>query len=183
MEKSADAFRTISEVAEDLRLPQHVLRFWETRFPQIRPLKRAGGRRYYRPADTVLLRTIRQLLYEEGYTIKGVQRLLKEQGVRRLSGEGSSFGAEPRLVEDPDGEDDGLRPIGAEATRDPARHDDDRQAGSAPDTFPIAPLDPALAASASAIPDPRAAMSDDDGAMREALAIVEECLAILRAVR
>ena len=82
MEKSADAFRTISEVADDLDLPQHVLRFWETRFPQIRPLKRAGGRRYYRPADIGLLRTIRILLYDEGYTIKGVQRLLKEQGTR-----------------------------------------------------------------------------------------------------
>ncbi len=82
MEKSADAFRTISEVADDLDLPQHVLRFWETRFPQIRPLKRAGGRRYYRPADIGLLRTIRILLYDEGYTIKGVQRLLKEQGAR-----------------------------------------------------------------------------------------------------
>lgn len=82
MQKSADAFRTISEVAEDLDLPQHVLRFWESRFPQIRPLKRAGGRRYYRPADVDLLRSIRQLLYNEGYTIKGVQRLLKEQGAR-----------------------------------------------------------------------------------------------------
>lgn len=84
MEKSADAFRTISEVADDLDLPQHVLRFWETRFPHIRPLKRAGGRRYYRPADVTLLRTIRQLLYDEGYTIKGVQRLLKEQGARSI---------------------------------------------------------------------------------------------------
>lgn len=84
MEKSSDAFRTISEVAEDLDLPQHVLRFWETRFPRIRPLKRAGGRRYYRPADIALLRTIRQLLYDEGYTIKGVQRLLKDQGARSL---------------------------------------------------------------------------------------------------
>lgn len=84
MQKSADAFRTISEVADDLSLPQHVLRFWETRFPQIRPLKRAGGRRYYRPTDVSLLRAIRQLLYDDGYTIKGVQRLLKEQGAREL---------------------------------------------------------------------------------------------------
>ena len=82
MEKSVDAFRTISEVADDLDLPQHVLRFWETRFPQVRPLKRAGGRRYYRPQDVVLLRSIRQLLYDDGYTIKGVQRLLKEKGTR-----------------------------------------------------------------------------------------------------
>ncbi|MBI3708872.1 MAG: MerR family transcriptional regulator, partial [Proteobacteria bacterium] len=72
--KSADAFRTISEVADDLDVPQHVLRFWETRFSQIRPLKRAGGRRYYRPEDVDLLRRIRVLLYQHGYTIKGVQK-------------------------------------------------------------------------------------------------------------
>lgn len=82
MEKSPDAFRTISEVAEELDLPQHVLRFWETKFPQIRPLKRGGGRRYYRPDDVELLRGIRHLLYGEGYTIRGVQRILKEEGPR-----------------------------------------------------------------------------------------------------
>lgn len=82
MDKSPDAFRTISEVAEDLDLPQHVLRFWETRFNQIRPMKRGGGRRYYRPDDIELLRGIRHLLYGQGYTIKGVQRILKEQGAR-----------------------------------------------------------------------------------------------------
>lgn len=82
MEKGPDAFRTISEVADDLDLPQHVLRFWESRFPQIRPLKRGGGRRYYRPDDVELLRGIRHLLYGEGYTIRGVQRILKEEGPR-----------------------------------------------------------------------------------------------------
>lgn len=82
MDKGPDAFRTISEVAEDLDIPQHVLRFWETRFAQIKPLKRGGGRRYYRPDDVDLLRGIRHLLYGEGYTIKGVQRILKEEGVR-----------------------------------------------------------------------------------------------------
>ena len=76
--KSPGAFRTISEVSNDLEIPPHVLRFWETKFPQIRPLKRGGGRRYYRPEDVSLLRQIRQLLYSDGYTIKGVQRLLKE---------------------------------------------------------------------------------------------------------
>jgi len=76
--KSAAAFRTISEVADELEVPQHVLRFWETKFPQIKPLKRGGGRRYYRPEDVLLLRRIRQCLYHEGYTIKGVQRLLRE---------------------------------------------------------------------------------------------------------
>ncbi|SEH25819.1 MerR family transcriptional regulator [Magnetospirillum fulvum] len=78
--KSETAFRTISEVADDLEVPQHVLRFWEGRFPQVRPLKRGGGRRYYRPEDVALLRRIRDLLYREGYTIKGVQKLLKESG-------------------------------------------------------------------------------------------------------
>jgi len=94
MEKSPEAFRTISEVADSMDLPQHVLRFWETRFPQIRPLKRAGGRRYYRPDDVERLRLIKRLLYDEGYTIKGVQKLFKEQGVQALT----SGGFEPRLA-------------------------------------------------------------------------------------
>jgi len=82
VDKAPDAFRTISEVAEDLDLPQHVLRFWETRFSQIKPMKRGGGRRYYRPDDVDLLRGIRHLLYSEGYTIRGVQRILKDHGVK-----------------------------------------------------------------------------------------------------
>lgn len=82
MDKGPDAFRTISEVADELDVPQHVLRFWETRFAQIKPLKRGGGRRFYRPDDVELIRGIRHLLYGEGYTIKGVQRILKEEGVR-----------------------------------------------------------------------------------------------------
>jgi len=93
MEKSPDAFRTIREVADAMGLPQHVLRFWETRFPQVRPLKRAGGRRYYRPDDVERLRLIKRLLYDEGYTIKGVQKLFKEQGVNALS----SGAFEPRV--------------------------------------------------------------------------------------
>jgi DNA-binding transcriptional MerR regulator len=82
--KSEAAFRTISEVAEDLDVPQHVLRFWESKFPQVKPLKRGGGRRYYRPEDVALLRRIRDLLYNEGYTIKGVQKLLREVGGKEL---------------------------------------------------------------------------------------------------
>ena len=78
MNKAPDAFRTISEVADELDLPQHVLRFWESRFPHIRPMKRGGGRRYYRPEDVDLLRGIRHLLYGDGYTIRGVQRILRE---------------------------------------------------------------------------------------------------------
>ena len=86
VEKAPDAFRTISEVADDLDLPQHVLRFWETRFQQIKPLKRGGGRRYYRPDDIDLLRGIRHLLYGEGYTIRGAQRLLKDNGIKFVQG-------------------------------------------------------------------------------------------------
>ncbi len=82
--KGPDAFRTISEAADELGVPQHVLRFWETKFSFIRPMKRAGGRRFYRRQDLDVLRGVRSLLHEEGYTIKGVQRLHKEQGVRRL---------------------------------------------------------------------------------------------------
>jgi DNA-binding transcriptional MerR regulator len=93
VEKSPDAFRTISEAAEELDLPQHVLRFWETRFSTIKPLKRGGGRRYYRPEDVLLLKGIRHLLYDQGFTIKGVQRILKDQGIRYVIaiGEGGSL--------------------------------------------------------------------------------------------
>ena len=101
MEKTEDAFRTIGEVAENLDLPQHVLRFWETKFTHISPVKRAGGRRYYRPEDVQLVSAIRILLYSEGYTIRGVQRILKEQGPRaviaasRTPGRGALAGAAP----------------------------------------------------------------------------------------
>ncbi len=95
--KSPDAFRTISEVASELDVPQHVLRFWESRFGQVKPVKRAGGRRYYRPEDVDLLRGIRTLLYSDGVTIKGVQKLMREQGVRYVAeigrGEASLYGA------------------------------------------------------------------------------------------
>ncbi len=82
--KSPEAFRTISEVSKDLSLPQHVLRFWETKFIQIKPIKRGGGRRYYRPEDIKLLRGIKSLLYNDGYTIRGVQKVIKEAGTKRI---------------------------------------------------------------------------------------------------
>ena len=93
--KSPGAFRTISEVSSDLEVPPHVLRFWETKFPQIKPLKRGGGRRYYRPEDVSLLRQIRQLLYNDGYTIKGVQRLLKEGALKNTVQSGVVTANEP----------------------------------------------------------------------------------------
>ena len=87
--KSPEAFRTISEVSKDLSLPQHVLRFWETKFAQIKPIKRGGGRRYYRPEDVKLLKGIKSLLYNDGYTIRGVQKVIKENGTKKLLNTGS----------------------------------------------------------------------------------------------
>ena len=111
LDKAPDAFRTISEVAEEINIPQHVLRFWESRFAQIRPLKRGGGRRYYRPDDVDLLRGVRHLLYGEGYTIRGVQRILREQGLAFVQNVWRA-GAEPpppELEEDRAGEDEAER--------------------------------------------------------------------------
>lgn len=117
--KSAEAFRTISEVASDLEVPQHVLRFWETKFSQVRPMKRGGGRRYYRPEDVDLLRTIRALLYDDGYTIKGVQKLLREGGLKpdETAQEAAPKAAEPSVSAPPavpttaDSDRDGLKAI------------------------------------------------------------------------
>ena len=123
MEKSPDAFRTISEAADELDLPQHVLRFWETRFSTIKPLKRGGGRRYYRPEDVLLLKGIRHLLYDQGFTIKGVQKILKDQGARQVAGIGNGGAFEALAAPGPDddadadvriadSEDDAVQPDG-----------------------------------------------------------------------
>ena len=124
MDKAPDAFRTISEVAGDLDIPQHVLRFWETRFTQIKPMKRSGGRRYYRPDDVDLLRGIRHLLYSEGYTIRGVQRILKEHGIKAVQGltEGSSAAAFGVM------EDDIRSTLGMVDDDDAAGYDDEDEA-------------------------------------------------------
>jgi len=110
VDKAPDAFRTISEVADDLDVPQHVLRFWESRFNQIRPMKRAGGRRYYRADDVDLLRGIRQLLYSEGYTIRGVQRILKEHGINFVQTVWQEGAAQPARLPDDDMGDEGAEP-------------------------------------------------------------------------
>jgi len=108
VDKAPDAFRTISEVAAELEVPQHVLRFWESRFHEIRPMKRGGGRRFYRPQDVDLLRGIRHLLYGEGYTIRGVQRILREQGQRFVQNVWQPGAPQPtRMPADGVADDDG----------------------------------------------------------------------------
>lgn len=183
MEKSADAFRTISEAAAELDVPQHVLRFWETKFPQIKPMKRGGGRRYYRPQDIELLRAIKQLLYAEGFTIKGVQRILKERGVRAVttaSHDGAPIAtalsvsltalddddAEPAAAED-------LEPTSVRAGtgEEPA----DATAASAPAVEAEGPAAPAAPCSAL--------RGQDVTRLREILLDLERCVEILAAAR
>jgi DNA-binding transcriptional MerR regulator len=123
LDKAPDAFRTISEVAEEIDVPQHVLRFWESRFTQIRPLKRGGGRRYYRPHDVDLLRGIRHLLYGEGYTIRGVQRLLREEGLSFVQGVWRE-GGEPAAPEPVEDDVDEISEYAAEASDEPSSSED-----------------------------------------------------------
>ena len=153
MDKAPDAFRTISEVADELDIPQHVLRFWESRFPQIKPMKRAGGRRYYRPDDVDLLRGIRHLLYGEGYTIRGVQRILREQGPKIVQAVWQPGAAQP--VAPPDDEtpevaeqlapDDAARTLFGllQAPSAPRAEDDPHMESSEP-AAPVAPPAPHL---------------------------------------
>ncbi len=182
MEKSTDAFRTISEVATELDVPQHVLRFWETKFPQVKPLKRGGGRRYYRPQDIDLLRAIKQLLYAEGFTIRGVQRILKERGVRAVcagSYEASPQGGAPS--ESPETAD----------TEDPGPCDTTDAAGRArletEDGEAIADIAPASgpdAVEASPVSASRFSLDAADAEkLREILADLERCVEILVAAR
>lgn len=127
MDKSPDAFRTISEVAEDLDLPQHVLRFWETRFSQIKPMKRGGGRRYYRPQDVELIKGIRHMLYDQGYTIKGVQKLLRENGNQFLVAIGSGdMAAVEAIAQRKQAE---AAPPSLTAAAQPRSHDDEMLVG------------------------------------------------------
>jgi len=169
--KSPDAFRTISEVAEDLDIPQHVLRFWETRFSQIKPLKRGGGRRYYRPDDVALLKGIRRLLYGEGYTIKGLQRILKEQGPRHVQaiGRGGEIvGIAPAQRPQPVAE-----PSRAEA---PSRADppSSHRSGAAEPGFAAQALLSSLPRSQKTLP-----AADDIARLKTALAELIECRRLL----
>jgi DNA-binding transcriptional MerR regulator len=150
LNKAPDAFRTISEVADDLDLPQHVLRFWESRFPQIRPMKRGGGRRYYRPEDIDLLRGIRHLLYGEGYTIRGVQRILREQGLRTVQSVGQGRAV---ALPAPSHEDAAAGEPETEAGQGILKFLPRRRPDAAADGVPG--VDVALGVDAEAAPDPR----------------------------
>lgn len=148
--KSPDAFRTISEVATDLDVPQHVLRFWESRFTQIKPVKRAGGRRFYRPDDVDLLRGIRALLYVDGLTIRGVQKILKERGLRHVAmmGRGQApapYAAPPKVI----------APAPAEKKAEPKKRPSHLRAVPSPMSLPFFDLldgEPTRAADASPVP-------------------------------
>ena len=121
MSKSAEAFRTIGEVADELGIPKHVLRFWEGRFPQIRPMKRGGGRRYYRPEDMELLREIRTLLHAEGYTIRGVQKILREHGIDQVKDAARRAALPPVAGAEPAARKRGRKPIAGVAATAPAQ--------------------------------------------------------------
>ncbi len=175
MEKSPEAFRTISEVAEEIDVPQHVLRFWESRFAQIRPMKRGGGRRYYRPDDVDLLRGVRHLLYGEGYTIRGVQRILRDEGasfvqnVWRTSAAPQSDGNDDDAIADAGR--DRVEPdlsILVPAPRDAATDAADRS-------------EPAIASSAAALQVPTLSPAIEDK-LRSALGELAACRRLIDAV-
>ena len=173
MDKAPDAFRIISEVAGDLDVPQHVLRFWESRFPQIKPMKRGGGRRYYRPDDVALLRGIRHLLYSEGYTIRGVQRILREQGIQFVQSVWQDGAPQPprSFGEDDEPEHEKARGLlgflpgfgkgqePEEATDEAGQEADEEEAdGSADDTLPDGRREPTFETPVRAAP-PAAGLS------------------------
>lgn len=190
-QKGSDAFRTISEVADELDLPQHVLRFWETRFTSIRPLKRGGGRRYYRPDDVDLLKGIRHLLYSQGYTIKGVQRILKESGLRHVQaiGRGEEETAFPTEATSPREDQDGWdghvddrleasEELAAAPVRDQPYHIEPSGGGHGFDT-----RHGMTTATAQATMPSRPASDDDIGSLSRALDELFECQRLLAALR
>jgi DNA-binding transcriptional MerR regulator len=184
LDKSPEAFRTISEVADELDVPQHVLRFWETRFSQIRPMKRGGGRRYYRPDDVDLLRGIRHLLYGEGYTIRGVQRILREPGPRFVQAVWQEGAPQPPVGrgtgEPREGERGrfGLWP--AMGAAEEASDADDETPGS-DDHVPHVRLGAPHARPSTAQPAPAGLGAEDTKRLRATLDRLVECKSLLEA--
>ena len=180
MDKSPEAFRTISEVAEALDVPPHVLRFWETRFAQVKPVKRGGGRRYYRPEDVRLLRGIRGLLYDDGMTIKGVQKILRERGIRHVIGLGTVSGTDGRSGGRPRGRTGAGAEAGGQRSAGPPRRTAPRpDAAPQPDLF--APAGGVATAVAAPRERPAAAAAAGSVDKRALKALVSE-LQALRAV-
>lgn len=182
MDKSPDAFRTISEAADELDLPQHVLRFWETRFATIKPLKRGGGRRYYRPEDVLLLKGIRRLLYDQGFTIKGVQRILKEQGPRYVIAVGEGRPVE-QLPPTALAVDDPVEPVEAEygeyseADEPVVDAGDEAQGGAEKRGFQLASLMP------KAAPRPAGLTAADKDKLSNVLRELLDCKRMLERAR
>lgn len=177
MDKAPDAFRTISEVAEEVNVPQHVLRFWESRFAQIKPLKRGGGRRYYRPEDIDLLRGVRHLLYGEGYTIRGVQRILREEGLAFVQSAWRTGAQAPADADESDEESESSAVIREERFTKPS------SPPSAPP--PVSRPEPAFQPPAPQQLSPaqhvRAADQDDRQKLRAVLDELNECRRMLDA--
>jgi DNA-binding transcriptional MerR regulator len=186
VDKAPDAFRTISEVADDLDVPQHVLRFWESRFTQIRPMKRGGGRRYYRPDDIDLLRGIRHLLYGQGYTIRGVQRILREQGPRFVQAVWQEGAPQPPVGqggEEADGTEEraterglfGLWPAMGAKEEDEGAEEDEEAEGAAPAPHMRLAAPPARPAP----PEPPQLPPKDVERLRATLETLEACRKLL----
>jgi DNA-binding transcriptional MerR regulator len=185
VDKAPDAFRTISEVADDLDVPQHVLRFWESRFAQIRPMKRGGGRRYYRPDDIDLLRGIRHLLYGQGYTIRGVQRILREQGPRFVQAVWQEGAPQPPVGQGGDEADGGAdrateRGLFGLWPAMGAREEAEGAPDEAPDEEPAeAPHMRLAAPPRPAAPQPPQLPSEDLNRLRATLETLEACRKLL----
>lgn len=198
LEKAPEAFRIISEVADDLDVPQHVLRFWESRFTQIRPMKRGGGRRYYRPDDVDLLRGIRHLLYSKGYTIRGVQNILREEGVAFVQSVWRDGAAQPSLTRDADSDDESTRGRGLlnliPGFRKPEAEDDgavdqeeaegeeNDEDGEAADETPAMRREPVFTERALAAPASRGLDRDQLMQLQMALDGLGECRRLLDAM-
>ena len=185
MDKAPGAFRTISEVADEIDVPQHELRFWESRFTQIRPMKRGGGRRFYRPEDVDLLRGVRHLLYGEGYTIRGVQRILREQGAAFVQSIWRA-GAQVPAPDPEDGEEDDMSAVAAPARSDPDLSvfaaSSPRGAESASQERPAERREPILATGPAAASVTSAGISGDDRhKLRAALDELVACNRLLEA--
>ena len=186
MEKAPDAFRTISEVADEIDVPQHVLRFWESRFAQIKPMKRGGGRRYYRPDDVDLLRGVRHLLYGEGYTIRGVQRILRDEGVAFVQNVWRAGAVAPPPPAEEDRVEDDFAEVSEEASTERAEPDLSSltlalppAAGRAAQPAPAERREPTFAAPPSAVVPPAKLSSVAEAKLRAALDELVACRSLI----